>query len=202
MIPFWNNGALSARTNCEFVYDKEGRMTIDGIQELRRPPRVPWTFHESRDYQITRDDLAQFSRQAIPAARSFNKWIVHNRDFLIRGQTLLEICEAGQSEGPRPPLSFRGRMHLPERLVETTGLSVESGNKVLATLESGHLGLVPADAEKGDSIWVLQGCSVPLALRKRPGVNVYTLVGEAYVHTFMSGEAFEGGYEVEEVVIG
>ena len=97
------------------------------------------------------------------------------------------------------------------------------------------LGLVPADAKKGDLICILYGCSVPVVLRKyidgRPaakqrakcdhpdcpgkgrhglsdnvlihhdgsttsvpngvsGKEHYELIGEAYVHGMMDGEAF------------
>ncbi|KAK4445820.1 heterokaryon incompatibility protein-domain-containing protein [Podospora aff. communis PSN243] len=152
--------------------------------------------------QVMRDDTTGFDQQATQAARFLKRWIVHNRDFLIRGQTLLEICESAKHGNGRHSPPPRGGMHLPERLVETIGLNAESGVKVLATLKSGSLALVPADSAKGDSVWVLQGCSVPLVLRKQHRMDEYTHVGEAYVHRFMGGEAFDGGFEIEDVVIG
>jgi hypothetical protein len=60
---------------------------------------------------------------------------------------------------------------------------------------------LPADTEKGDAVWVIQGCSVPLVLRKHREEGKYTLVGEVYVHEFVDGEAFDGGFEIEEVAI-
>ncbi|KAK0652499.1 heterokaryon incompatibility protein-domain-containing protein [Cercophora newfieldiana] len=147
--------------------------------------------------QLTADVTAGFRRRAISAAKSSRRWIYHNGDFLIRGRTLLDICK-----GARPDhLKDHGVVQLPERMEETIGPNAESGRKVLATLKSGHHGLVPADAEKGDSVWVLQGCSVPLVLRQHGKGVRHTLIGEAYVHEFMNGEAFDGSFEVGEAVI-
>ena len=39
------------------MYDKERRMIIDGVQDLRRPPRVSWTFHESRNFERTNSGM-------------------------------------------------------------------------------------------------------------------------------------------------
>lgn len=54
----------------------------------------------------------------------------------------------------------------------------------------------------GDSVWVLQGCSVPLVLRRDSNQEVHTLFDEAYVHDSMNGKAFDGGFEISEVVMG
>jgi hypothetical protein len=56
-----------------------------------------------------------------------------------------------------------------------------------------HLvGLIPQHARIGDQICILYGCSVPVVLRKHPGSNGYPywhLIGDAYVHGVMDGEA-------------
>ncbi|KAH7382438.1 hypothetical protein DE146DRAFT_226946 [Phaeosphaeria sp. MPI-PUGE-AT-0046c] len=56
-------------------------------------------------------------------------------------------------------------------------------------------GLVPRQARVGDSLCVLLGCSVPVCLRKVREENNgsrWQLIGEAYVHGFMDGEAISG----------
>lgn len=56
-------------------------------------------------------------------------------------------------------------------------------------------GLVPEGTREGDMICILAACSVPTVLRKieakdqKPGAKVFQLIGEAYVHGRMDGEA-------------
>lgn len=45
---------------------------------------------------------------------------------------------------------------------------------------------------RGDSVCIVAGCRVPIVLRRRGGGSRYGLVGGAYVHGFMDGEAVEG----------
>jgi hypothetical protein len=76
--------------------------------------------------------------------------------------------------------------------------------------EVGHIGLGPELAKKGDIICILFGCSVPVLLRKYVNNEAikcsaagdvelhetddvhYEVVGEAYVHGYMEGEAYCG----------
>lgn len=44
---------------------------------------------------------------------------------------------------------------------------------------------------KGDSVWIVPGCRVPLIFRAVEGSERYRLVGGAYLHGFMTGEALE-----------
>ncbi|CZR68976.1 uncharacterized protein PAC_18877 [Phialocephala subalpina] len=52
-------------------------------------------------------------------------------------------------------------------------------------------GLAPTSAQEGDLICILFGCSVPVILRRvgPPDDHFYYLIGEAYVHGVMDGEA-------------
>ncbi|KAK8154378.1 heterokaryon incompatibility protein-domain-containing protein [Phyllosticta citrichinensis] len=56
----------------------------------------------------------------------------------------------------------------------------------------GMLGLGPAELREGDVVWVLWGADVPLVLRRAGGGDGrgwWSVVGEAYVHGIMDGEA-------------
>lgn len=60
----------------------------------------------------------------------------------------------------------------------------------------GIFGLVPRHARADDIVCVLAGLSVPIVLRKlqgTPGETRWQLIGEAYVHGYMDGEAVSGG---------
>lgn len=71
---------------------------------------------------------------------------------------------------------------------------VAAGRRLFRT-ESGWLGLGPQSMQVGDSIWILAAAPTPFALRKAvdTGANAYELVGEAYVHGAMHGEALGFG---------
>ncbi len=59
----------------------------------------------------------------------------------------------------------------------------------MARTSQGYIGLVPATAELGDCVWLLEGGNVPFILRKEG--RALRLVGEAYIHGIMTGEAFD-----------
>ncbi|KAL7896603.1 heterokaryon incompatibility domain-containing protein [Trichoderma sp. TUCIM 5745] len=50
-------------------------------------------------------------------------------------------------------------------------------------------GLAPKEAEDGDLVCILFGCTVPVILRPIEDLGLYKLIGEAYVHGVMDGEA-------------
>ncbi|RFN45624.1 het-domain-containing protein [Fusarium flagelliforme] len=54
----------------------------------------------------------------------------------------------------------------------------------LATTVVGHLGLVPMDTQQGDQVYALQGCNVPMVLRRMTGSR-HKIIGGAYLHGFM-----------------
>ncbi|KAH8679988.1 heterokaryon incompatibility protein-domain-containing protein [Tricladium varicosporioides] len=62
-----------------------------------------------------------------------------------------------------------------------------STNRRLFITDNGYIGLGPVKMRKGDQICILYGCSVPIVLRKVNGGVI--LVGEAYLHGLMDGEA-------------
>ncbi|CVL08992.1 hypothetical protein FPRO06_13297 [Fusarium proliferatum] len=57
---------------------------------------------------------------------------------------------------------------------------------------TGFVGVGPLDMQPGDEVCILLGGKVPYLLRAQ-GEELYTLIGEAYVHGIMHGELFKGG---------
>jgi hypothetical protein len=51
-----------------------------------------------------------------------------------------------------------------------------------------YIGAIPQEAQLGDLVCILFGCSVPAVLRKHIGEE-YRLVGECYIHRLMDGES-------------
>ncbi|KAK3074640.1 hypothetical protein LTR53_002785 [Teratosphaeriaceae sp. CCFEE 6253] len=66
----------------------------------------------------------------------------------------------------------------------------------LAITHKGHVGLVPSEAEVGDEVSVLFGCSVPLVFRQDPK-GTRLIVGDCYFRRMMDGQMVEeaGGAE-------
>jgi Heterokaryon incompatibility protein (HET) len=70
------------------------------------------------------------------------------------------------------------------------------GRQLMLT-EHGYFGVVPEDAEVGDTVCCFLGAGVPYILREvgyccRGTEKSFKLVGESYVYGLMEGEAFEG----------
>lgn len=54
------------------------------------------------------------------------------------------------------------------------------------------MGLCAAGVEKGDLVSVLLGCDMLILLRERDENHCLRVIGEAYVHGIMNGEAVKG----------
>ena len=63
--------------------------------------------------------------------------------------------------------------------------------KFFLSKDNQWMGLVPMDAEIGDLIALLEGGNVPYILRQKTGMDegCYEIIGDAYVHGIMDGEA-------------
>ena len=59
----------------------------------------------------------------------------------------------------------------------------------LLRTSANYLGLATASIREGDSVWIISGSRVPFILRETGSLNEYRLVGGAYIHGFMQGEA-------------
>ena len=60
--------------------------------------------------------------------------------------------------------------------------------RLFSTTE-GFLGLGPRSIQLGDSVWIVPGSPLPLVFRSSQLEGRYRLVGGAFVHGFMAGEA-------------
>lgn len=80
-----------------------------------------------------------------------------------------------------------------------TSLSCMIVNQAFFVTREGYIGIGPPDMARGDEVWVLFGGKVPFILRSTGNAedqpcknsNDYTLVGNAYVHGIMDGEAVD-----------
>ncbi|RAQ99947.1 heterokaryon incompatibility protein [Stemphylium lycopersici] len=74
-------------------------------------------------------------------------------------------------------------------------------NHAFFIMEKGHLGMGPPDMRLGDQVWVLHGGNVPFVMRERLQGDGLHLVGDAYVHGIMDGQAVIGKQDLQTVRI-
>ncbi|KAL8662692.1 MAG: hypothetical protein Q9202_004476 [Teloschistes flavicans] len=77
-------------------------------------------------------------------------------------------------------------------LYENTNIASHTYTRLFRTHHS-LLGMGPGSVTEGDEIWLLKGANVPMVLRPNPENGRYQLIGPAYVHGIMHGEALEMG---------
>lgn len=111
----------------------------------------------------------------------------------------------------------REEVNLEEGLVdsessEEEGLETEDARRKV--VDSGKedspdpiYGLAPRGCEVSDIVCILLGCSVPVILSRGRSRPLYKIVGEAYVHGMMDGEAMEmalkevdGNFEIDSTI--
>lgn len=68
-------------------------------------------------------------------------------------------------------------------------MGITTPNRRMLRSETGYVGLAPAEARVGDVLELCKGAMVPLVLRKKDEGR-WELVGDAYVHGAMKGNAF------------
>ncbi|KAK0732162.1 heterokaryon incompatibility protein-domain-containing protein [Lasiosphaeris hirsuta] len=91
---------------------------------------------------------------------------------------------------PRPEASW-------PNLLESSVVFSASGistNRRLARTKTGYLCLVPQESKIGDHIALFKGGPLPLVIRKS-GSN-WVVIGDAYVHGIMMGEAYDAGIKI------
>jgi hypothetical protein len=64
-----------------------------------------------------------------------------------------------------------------------------ASGRTMILSKGGYIGLAPSSTSVGDLICVLYGCHAPVILRPSKDSDLHTLIGDAYVHCLMDGEA-------------
>ncbi|THV47046.1 hypothetical protein BGAL_0339g00060 [Botrytis galanthina] len=123
----------------------------------------------------------------------FLDWFERNRTLRIGSHSLEQICKAT----PLPNSEFStdydfmdistNEQAFISRFRDTTKWMARR----LMTTNQGLIGMVPCRARKSDQVWILLGCSIPLILRKWEDNEGYQVIGECYLHGYMSGEIQE-----------
>ncbi|KAF3802183.1 hypothetical protein GCG54_00012429 [Colletotrichum gloeosporioides] len=124
--------------------------------------------------------LTESVRESVQkGAPEFYKWLFckQNLEFKIGGIPLANWLSAA-SDKPRPD-TVKKAMRCYS--------SVRMGMRLFMT-DQDHLGWAISSCQPGDELFLIQGCSVPLVLRKKENGKLYELIGDSIVHGLMDGQ--------------
>lgn len=119
----------------------------------------------------------------------FLDWFQRNRQLYIQGYTLEDVCR--KSKGIRSRSRFSGDLLDRQSFLSRFNDTTQGMSRRLMITKDGNTGMVPCRTRRGDQIWVLLGCSIPVVLRKRQEGTSFNVVGECYINGFMHGEALD-----------
>ncbi|KAF4812901.1 Heterokaryon incompatibility protein 6, OR allele [Colletotrichum siamense] len=109
----------------------------------------------------------------------FHKWLFckRNLDFKIDGVPLANwLCAA----------SDKTRVNTVKKVMRCYS-SVQMEMRLFTT-DNNHLGWATSSCQSGDELFLIQGCSVPIVLRKKEKGELYQLIGDSIVHGLMDGQ--------------
>lgn len=220
-IPDWTQTSLTTNLSaCRQVYDatakrtpkfqimrETGSLIVEGlIVDTVTEVSVVRELHddESRQLAYTRDpDVAEYWADFLfPSA---------DEDVYVNGDTVSNAANWTLSsgvffdhqqrgyQGPSWELPFLEYLKTGDVPIQTFTndffVNTLTTNRRLFWTKGGYLGLANPYCEPGDCVCIVFGCNNPLVLR-RAG-NVWEVIGEAYVHGIMNGEAVTGDKPVE-----
>jgi len=144
------------------------------------------------------DDRASIFKLAAQEPES----IFPSREFIESCCTKLGLVPGVDGEGPLTDAALQAWREEELGGVTLVGilLGTSFGFRRPLITDMGHLACAPQSAEAGDEVWIVARCHAPLILR-RVGQSSYSLVGEAYVHGVMYGEAVPDGIIWESICL-
>jgi hypothetical protein len=80
-------------------------------------------------------------------------------------------------------------------------------NHAFFITQSGYIGIGPARTQPGDEVWIFHGGKVPFVMRRTDASKAIgshrtlNLVGDAYVHGIMDGQAMKVKHEARKVIL-
>jgi hypothetical protein len=105
-------------------------------------------------------------------------------------EAIASQSEDDQTEGPQS---------IPDAITYEATFSHAPHLRAFLTMQK-YFGVGSESLRENDEIWIVAGSRVPLALRQA-GQGSFRIVGGAYIHGFMHGEALELGESFREIML-
>jgi hypothetical protein len=120
----------------------------------------------------------------------FSQWFEENKKFKLQGLSLENLATETSMNITPSPVDLFDTSNWESFLARFSDTTMKMSRR-LVTTNTGLIGMAPLQAEHGDAVCVLFGCSVPVLLRMASLSREYRLIGECYLDGYMSGEACE-----------
>ncbi|KAF7854534.1 uncharacterized protein EAF02_011709 [Botrytis sinoallii] len=175
---------------------------LDGVYEVAAhldpvyPLSMGGKFQSSREV-VWRTILADTYRREHPAPQQCEELVVHYQEWVRNGvrnesQATCSMQRLNLTEN-QPGKYGKEEFSYLEKEIEAA-----NDARTLFRTRKGYLGIGAQSLRPSDEVWVLAGASVPFILRRGED-EFYELVGEAYLHGAMHGEALEWGHEIRSI---
>jgi hypothetical protein len=184
----------------------QARTATGGTEPIRIPVATEW-----RDLAFDGRDPRSLYRSGCNLMEAFLRTM--NFDLSARGPTLRRVegvvdlrvivkwwstVREGKYQGVRVEPEHQGV----ERQGNIVNTATEQRRFIIT--DKGYMGLAPTQAQVGDLVYVFLGGKTPYVLRQAPSGD-FVMIGSAYVHGFMDGEAIDmmqiGVLKVESVAL-
>ncbi|KAK1687342.1 heterokaryon incompatibility protein-domain-containing protein [Colletotrichum godetiae] len=171
----------------------------------------PWRILDEARLQITTvqiDDVAEaweaFDAMSVPRTKSYPAYNLMNpgEKYVIGGQTMLEAFHELAGIEPRSGYGDEVEIYRQEDWHRNQGMMSRFNRRRLIRTENGLVGLAPAEAIKGDKVWLVHGANMFYIFRPVADERSHVLIGEIYLQGLMNGEAreFLGGTGKQTVI--
>ncbi|EXF79077.1 hypothetical protein CFIO01_06399 [Colletotrichum fioriniae PJ7] len=134
-----------------------------------------------------------FDALSVPRTKSYPTYTLKDpfEKYVIGGQTVLEAFHGLAGIVPRSEDGEEVEIYRQEDWHRNPGMMSRFNRRRLIRTENGLAGLAPAEAVKGDKIWLVPGANLFYIFRPLADDGSHALIGELYLQGLMHGEARE-----------
>ena len=159
--------------------------TITKIGDLSTDGTVPQDWHDLVGWKGEKlEDAPQDFLLALVGGREPDRHVVPHQSLLFYSSRIWKDREPAKPD-------FTKASELTEDAALGRVHAVAFGRRIFITEDKGKIGLGPSGMGQGDLVCILYGCSVPVILRPvaNGSEDRFKIIGEAYIHSIMNGEA-------------
>jgi len=195
----WHTAVSRSRCSNHEIFEALSRMLFLYNKEYAKHIDSPFLLNHLFEFDANLDDYKNLPEYF----DTVQKWRDLNQNFMILGKTLKKRCTEWNAEWfklhetnanviqPHLPRSGTHLMHHRPHAGALTALAdlIKERLRLMTTSEE-QVGWAHHNAQLGDEIFLLEGCNMPILLRRKERQYAYTVVGHAYVDEVMDGEVW------------
>ncbi|QSZ33465.1 hypothetical protein DSL72_005033 [Monilinia vaccinii-corymbosi] len=173
---------------------------LDGVYEVAAhldpiyPLSIGGKFQSSREV-VWRTILADTYEKKHPAPQQCEQLMAQYQEWVRNGAPAAYSMQRLSISENQERIYSKDDFSCLEREIEAA-----NDARSLFRTGKGYLGIGAQSLCPSDEVWLFAGAAVPFILRRRQD-EFYELVGEAYLHGVMHGEALEWGHELKSIIL-